>query len=450
MPQDVILSAATTTAVTMTLVDSNGTLWTGAKVIVTFVAPPNNAGPFLWNGAMFQMYYYLDNIGSTGKFTINLQGNLDITPSGSLWRFDIAPDASDSRSVNLVVQVSGTTMDLSQGFTSATSRIIKSPVQSTPIPRALGDADMTPTPNDGQMYFDTTLQVFKAWYNERWNPITSGGTGGGGCTGGATQILWLPSANVCAGDPLFTELGNSLNGGLKYTGNGANFDAENSGSYTFTANDPATLNGAALAQFNLASGGVNGATFGVRCDTSSGTGSQTNSGNINLYTTGSSTNGNNIFLTAVANPQKGGSGNITLEGYGALLFKADGSNITLQSNSGVIVRSGTQPTSFRGGIAPTTFAPTFSSSPYTIGSNGETTDLFNASGGNIIANVPATAVDGQIFILKKMDSSTNTVSITAAAGIIDGLIHYVLSTLFQSVTIQFDNPTGNWNIIAKV
>lgn len=345
--------SATTTVVSMTLEDINGFLWSGAKVTIVFEAAPNTAPPYLFDGYTFQMNYFFENIGSAGQFSIGLPSNLDITPEGekSFWRFDIAPNADDSRSVNMVVQVSGPTMDLSPSFKIASQQIIKPLVQSIPIPRAAGDEDVIVTPNDGQLYFDTTLQVYKAWYNDQWNPIIGGGSGGGsGCTGSQNQILYLPNANMCAGNPRFLELGNGLNGGLSYTGNGANFNAQNSGSYSFSATDSNSINGSATTTFTESSAGVNSANFNVHLDTSSGTvNGHAGSGNINLYTTGNGANGNNIYLTAESS-LGGGSGNITLEAAGAVLIKADGSNIGLQSVGGINLSSGSQPTSFSGGV----------------------------------------------------------------------------------------------------
>jgi hypothetical protein len=263
----------------------------------------------------------------------------------------------------------------------------------------------------------------------------------------------LPSNNQCGGDPLFIEQGNpagSTGGGLHYTGNGAYFDAEQGGSYYFTANDPTNSVGTSLAQFNLTSGGTNAATFGVRVDTSGGSGSEANAGNINLYTTGNSTNGNNIFITAVTNPLKGGSGRIVIESYGQLLMKTDYNDIIIQSGDpvgGITLVSGNSPTSFSGGIAPQTYLTT--GGPYAVGSNRETTIFLSADGGAITANLPTNAVDGRIYIFKKMDNTSNTVTISAPSGGIDSAATYVLSKQYSFVTLQFDGrATYGWYVIA--
>lgn len=165
--------AATTTQVDIDLVDINGSRWVNAKAIITFMAAPHTQEPYLWNGAIFQMYYYYQDIGSAGHITVNLPSNLDIYPDGfnSLWRFDIFPNDDDKRAVTMSVLVATPAMDLSSSFSTASAIVIPLLVQSFPIPRAVNDSSVASVTNEGQLYFDSTMKLLKLWANGIWNTV---------------------------------------------------------------------------------------------------------------------------------------------------------------------------------------------------------------------------------------------------------------------------------------
>ena len=75
------------------------------------------------------------------------------------------------------------------------------------------------------------------------------------------------------------------------------------------------------------------------------------------------------------------------------------------------------------------------------------TVLGNASGGAITLTLPtAVGVSGQIYTLKKIDSSANVVTIaTTSAQTIDGQSSYSLSLQYAGVQVQSNN--SNWVII---
>lgn len=71
----------------------------------------------------------------------------------------------------------------------------------------------------------------------------------------------------------------------------------------------------------------------------------------------------------------------------------------------------------------------------------------NASGGNITLTLPdASTVDGKIFIIKKIDSSTNTVTIDTGGENIDNNSTLVISNENDAKKLQSDNT--NWYVLS--
>lgn len=85
------------------------------------------------------------------------------------------------------------------------------------------------------------------------------------------------------------------------------------------------------------------------------------------------------------------------------------------------------------------------SSAYTIVITDHTI-LANASGGAFAVTLPASSpAMGYEFVIKKTDSSANVVTVTPTSGTIDGAATFLLTTQYQSVTVQSDGT--NWWII---
>lgn len=74
--------------------------------------------------------------------------------------------------------------------------------------------------------------------------------------------------------------------------------------------------------------------------------------------------------------------------------------------------------------------------------------LGDASSGAVVFNlIDATTVPGRLYVIKKIDNSLNTVTVTPTGGqTIDGQPNYVLTTQYESITI-IASDTGNWFII---
>lgn len=70
-----------------------------------------------------------------------------------------------------------------------------------------------------------------------------------------------------------------------------------------------------------------------------------------------------------------------------------------------------------------------------------------ASGAATAANLPASPVAGDVYIIKdgKGDAATNNITVTPAAGTIDGAATYVMSVNYASVTIVYNGT--QWNLI---
>lgn len=78
------------------------------------------------------------------------------------------------------------------------------------------------------------------------------------------------------------------------------------------------------------------------------------------------------------------------------------------------------------------------------------TVLVNASGGNRTITLPsATGINGRIYVVKKIDSSINSVVIQAQTGqTIDGRSSFTLSSQYATVIVQAYG--GNWYVISKI
>jgi hypothetical protein len=94
----------------------------------------------------------------------------------------------------------------------------------------------------------------------------------------------------------------------------------------------------------------------------------------------------------------------------------------------------------------TVVAPTTGS---TSTGNARTLFTCNATGGAFAANLPsASSASGMVVAFKKMDVSTNAITITGNGGdLIDGANTYALSTQYQYVILSCDGT--QWNILSS-
>jgi hypothetical protein len=89
----------------------------------------------------------------------------------------------------------------------------------------------------------------------------------------------------------------------------------------------------------------------------------------------------------------------------------------------------------------------FAASPYTTGASDETV-FWDCSGGNCTQNLPTpVGAGGRTLIVKRTDTTANTLTLTPAAGQIEGAASYVVAggAGRASITIMSDN--ANWWVI---
>ncbi len=87
-------------------------------------------------------------------------------------------------------------------------------------------------------------------------------------------------------------------------------------------------------------------------------------------------------------------------------------------------------------------------SPYTVSTNREVV-LADSTLGIYTVNHKATPTSGDIVIVKKIDNSINTVTITPGVGhTIDGGVGETLTLFNQSITMIFDG-VSNWVVVSK-
>ena len=102
------------------------------------------------------------------------------------------------------------------------------------------------------------------------------------------------------------------------------------------------------------------------------------------------------------------------------------------------------------GIAYLSTKPTLvSSTPYVVLIT-DNTIYVDATSGNAVETLPPATGSGRILTIKKIDSSANTVTVTADTSgtpdLIDGAATFVISAQYEALTIQ-DYATNAWGII---
>jgi hypothetical protein len=158
---------AQSTTVSGTLQDSNGIVWTNAKIQITFQYAPGIAPPYTWSGGDYNSGPINITTDGSGFFSISLPSNTAIVPSGSTWFFSIAPNAS-TPSVGMSLAVTGVSQDISSQFTTV-APIGK--VQTLAFPRTYTNDYLAIPPNDGQMAYNSTEQAYSYWAQGSWHTL---------------------------------------------------------------------------------------------------------------------------------------------------------------------------------------------------------------------------------------------------------------------------------------
>lgn len=177
------------TAISATITDTDGIVWSGGSYQIVFSPAPNvpSFNSYIWTGGAFTTQFsgYLDG---SGAFSISLPSSSAIGPAGSLWSFTICPNAS-SGCFTTSQYVTGST----QNLTSILSALAKGPRFSA-IAGAYGYSDIETqiTLPAGATYWNITLQNQRYWNGSTW---INGGLPPGWTTNGAvdsTQVVTAP------------------------------------------------------------------------------------------------------------------------------------------------------------------------------------------------------------------------------------------------------------------
>lgn len=169
------------TTVTATLTDSSTQVWANAIVQTILIPPFNYSGQMLNTGIPVAVPHSTFTADGTGSFSISLDDNLLLAPSGSQWRFIVCPNSTVSNCNIMLVTISGGSMNLT---TTLSSQLTVPVVNTVPtIYRAYQDSEALG--GQGAIYWrvsDNTLRGCQLVLcpGSGWIPI--GGGGGGGVT----------------------------------------------------------------------------------------------------------------------------------------------------------------------------------------------------------------------------------------------------------------------------
>ncbi|HEY1646291.1 MAG TPA: hypothetical protein VGF75_08110 [Candidatus Saccharimonadales bacterium] len=171
------------TAVSATVTDPSGQAWVNGLISYSIAGTK----PIFYDGTELPDNYFETTtlqLDSSGHASFNLPDCVDITPTGTLWRIIVNPNAT-SRGISLYLFVTGTTMDISAEITSAIGAPAVIPAS---IPFAYDDSNIILQVGIGELYYNTGNDTGLRVYTESgWMPVE--GSGGG-----------VPSVNGITGD----------------------------------------------------------------------------------------------------------------------------------------------------------------------------------------------------------------------------------------------------------
>jgi len=71
----------------------------------------------------------------------------------------------------------------------------------------------------------------------------------------------------------------------------------------------------------------------------------------------------------------------------------------------------------------------------------------NATSGSLTVTLPLVPVHGQIFNVKKIDSTVNSVILAGNGKLIDGDTTMILGRQYDNIMVQYDSTSTTWNIL---
>lgn len=202
------------TSITATLIDGQGQIWANASWTATIIPPFGNPTP-LNNGGIPTLGTVSGVADNSGNISTSLDDNLNIKPSGSVWRFTICPNATVKVCSTSIQVITGTTMNLSASLSADLSNINVA-TQPT-LYRAYTDTEVTG--GQGAIYWRTSDNTLRGFNGSAW--VAVGGGGGGSST---WSSLLSPTGNLT-----LAMLGNTTTFNMGGTGTtGAAFDITDS------------------------------------------------------------------------------------------------------------------------------------------------------------------------------------------------------------------------------
>jgi hypothetical protein len=168
----------TCTAVTASLTDGSGQVWSNAIITVNIVSPFGNPSPLLNNGVPIASPINTIMTDISGNLSISLDDNNVLTPAGSKWKFTICPNATITNCSQTTLIITGASMSL----TASLSSVLNTPVVNTlpTIYRAYNNNEALG--GQGSLYWNTISNTLFGCVTApcplNWQAIGTGGGGG--------------------------------------------------------------------------------------------------------------------------------------------------------------------------------------------------------------------------------------------------------------------------------
>ncbi len=162
------------------ITDSDGVLWANGTEVINFVPNPSQPNPGLYTlcstGAPLSSAILNQgptSIGSGASFSVTVYDNSAVCPAGSQWKFTTCPDAS-SKCGAVTLPITS-----AQDITSNIEANIQAPrFYATANTFGYADVEATLQLAPGNLYFNNTVENFRAWNGTAWFTLGSGGGGG--------------------------------------------------------------------------------------------------------------------------------------------------------------------------------------------------------------------------------------------------------------------------------
>ena len=199
-----LIAHAQNTAVSATVVDTDGTTWTNGSWNVQFVPNPSqpNVNAYTINGTPLSpsVLNQVGAINGSGVLAVTVYQNAPITPAGSSWKITVCPNAI-TKCGSYGFTAVGSSMDLS----SALTPVIPAP-RFNPVSGAYGynDAEAILQLKPGSTYWNVLTSAQRCYSGSSWNncytgvtiPVTiaTGGTGATTAAGALANLQGISSA----------------------------------------------------------------------------------------------------------------------------------------------------------------------------------------------------------------------------------------------------------------